>query len=115
MTITIAVNQSNDIYRGTDGNLTFVSGLEAVLQLCEHAMKTRLGEVELDSDEGIPYFDVVFVGAPNLIQFEAASRKTLLAVDGVVEIIDFKMSLVDNTLTYLADIKTVYGQGSIGG
>ena len=115
MVQTIAVDVNNDLYLNEAGNIAFSYNLQAVLELCEHAMKTRLGECVLNTDEGLPYFEVVFNGVPNLLQFEGAAREALIQIEGVTEIVDFVMTLVDNTLQYTATIKTIYGQGAISG
>lgn len=110
---TFAVNTQNDIYLGTDGNLAVVYDMQGTLQACAHATKTLLGEMIFSTNEGLPNFQLVWVGVPNLQQYEAAVRATLLAVDGVVEIVSFLIDLNDNTMTYTATIRTIYGTGTI--
>lgn len=112
---TLAVNNQNDLYIGDDGNIAVVFNLQGTLQACEHAAKTKLGEMIFSTDQGVPMFELVFVGVPNLQQYEAAVRATLLSVAGVDDIVSFLMDLVDNELTYTAVIKTIYGTGSING
>lgn len=113
MTQTFAVNSNNDLYIGKDGNLAIVSGLEAVLQNCEHAAKTTLGELVLQTNVGIPDFQVVWNGVPNIQQFDAALRQALLAVDGVVEVVSLITTRDADKLVYQATIRTIYGSGAI--
>jgi hypothetical protein len=115
MTQTLAVNENNDLYLSIDGNIAMVYDLTAVLQICAHVVKVRLGEVVLNTDQGLPFFETVWNGSPNLIQFEAAARATLLGVTGVVEVVSFDMSIVDSSLVYVAVIRTIYGTGTING
>lgn len=109
MTLTFAVDSQNDLYFGEDDNLAMVTGAAAVAQLCGHAAKTILGEMVLATDEGLPYFEAVWSGTPNLAIFEAALRSALLAVDGVTDITALNIAVVGGVLTYSATIVTTYG------
>lgn len=120
MTKTVAVDQNNDIYLDSNGNLAIATGLTAVMQACQQAAQTLYGEMVLQIDQGIPYFQVVFVGTPNIAQFEAALRSAWLEVNGVtqvasVTIIQTGTNAVEplNTLGYTAVIDTIYGQGTL--
>lgn len=115
MTKTFAVNANNDIYIGDDGNLAIAIDLQAVLQACAQAAKTLLGEMVLNTDQGIPYFETVWNGVPQIQQFQAALRRAFLNVTGVVEVVSLITSQVDNTLQYTAVIRTVFGGGAISG
>ncbi len=114
-TQTFSVNEDNDLFLDREGNISISFDLEAVQQNCEHVVKTRLGEVVINTQIGIPYFETVWNGVPNLIQFQAAVRTALLQVDGVLEIVSFDTSVIDDALTYRAVISTIYGQGVISG
>jgi hypothetical protein len=115
MVQTFGANSNNDIYIDDTGNLSIVYGLEATLQACEHAVKTRLGEMILAIDQGIPYFEAVFVGVPNIGQFQIAIRLAILNVSGVTDIISLDITQLDNVLSYTAVILTTYGRGVING
>jgi hypothetical protein len=67
------------------------------------------------TNQGLPNFQIVWVGVPNLQQYESAVRATILAVDGVVEVVSFLSNLSDNTLTYTITIRTIYGTGVVNG
>ena len=108
MTQTFAVNSNNDLYIGRDGNLAIVNSLDAILQNCEHAAKTTLGELVLQTNVGIPDFQVVWNGVPNIQQFNASLRQALLAVDGVVEILSLNTVRNGDALIYQAVIRTIY-------
>ena len=112
---TLAVNDNNDIYIGEDGNLALIFALPGTLQACAHSGKTLLGEMIFAANQGLPNFQLIWVGVPNLQQYEAAVRATLLAVDGVKEIVSFAYRLADNNLTYTATILTIYGTGVVNG
>ena len=115
MTQVFAVNSNNDLYIDKNGRLAIFKDLPAILQGCEHVAKALLGEMVLAIDQGIPYFQAVWDGIPNLQQFQTALRTAFLGVDGVVEVISLIVSQNADTLNYTAIIRTVFGGGSISG
>lgn len=115
MTQTFSVDSKNDLFLNINGNISISRDVQAVLENCAHIVKVRLGEVALNTDQGIPYFETVWNGVPNLIQFESAVRSALLQIEDVIEVVSFKTSIVDDALTYLAVIRTIYGEGVING
>jgi len=110
---TLAVNEQNDLYLDSAGNIAVIYDLAGTLQACAHATKTILGEMLLAVNEGIPNFQTVWVGVPNLQQFEASIRSAILKVVGVVEIVSFIMEQNAETLDYSVVIRTIYGTGSV--
>ena len=115
MTQTFAVNAQNDIYLDNNGNLAIVYDLTATLQACAQAAKTILSEMILNVTQGIPYFQTVWVGVPNQQQFNAALRGAFFGVAGVVEIVSLITAQLNDTLTYTAIIRTIYGTGGLTG
>ena len=114
MIISIATNDKNDMFLDAAGNLAMVTGIDAVKQDCEHAMKAQLGEMVLQMNDGIPYADTVFQRV-NLAAFEAAARSALMKVRGVVQINSFAVAVTDGVLRYDTTIMTIYGQTNIVG
>ena len=115
MTQTFAVDANNDLFIGGDDLLAVTSGLQAVLQNCEHAAKTILNEMVLAQGEGLPYFEAIWTGVPNIPVFEAAFRQRILAVEGVTGVTTLATQIAGEVLTYKATIRTVYGTGEING
>lgn len=115
MVKTFATDANNDLYIANDGNLVIAQNLTAVLQACATAAKAQRGEMQYNLDLGIPNFDTVWNGTPNIPQFEAALRTTLLNVEGVTQIKTLTVENRSNVLIYQAEIVTVYGQGVISG
>lgn len=109
----------NDIYLDSRGNISISRDLQAVLQECAQVAKTRLGELVFNVDLGIPFFDTVWDGIPNIPQYTAALRSSILNVDGVIEIISLLAAPPTDEnkdiLNYTAIIRTIYGTGSING
>ena len=111
--IAFGVNENNDLFLDESGNIAIVTNLQAVLQGCEQAVKTLLGELVLQTDLGVPYFEAVFVGTPNLAVFEQSIRQAILSIPGVIQVLTLDTSVTGEVLTYNAVIETEYGEGSI--
>lgn len=125
-TLTLSSNVNNDIsgvapydiYLGADGNLSTSYDQQAIMQACAQAATTVLGELIYNTSQGIPFFQVVFVGTPNLQQYSAALKAAFLAVNGggiVTEVVSLITSKDGNILYYTAIIRTIYGTGSLIG
>lgn len=114
MTWTFAVNGNNDLFAAS-GTLTLLNDRDAVLQICEHAAKTILGELVFATDQGMPYFETVWSGSPSTAPFEAAFRLRIPQIEGVASIESLTSEQVEGRMRYEAIINTIYGQGSING
>jgi|SRR5271155_4158409 len=109
--LTFGVNSANDIYLDPLGNLALVYDLTAITQECQQAAKTLLGEMVYNVNQGIPYFQALWIGVPNVGQFTGALRRAFLAVGGVVEVVSLITSQSGNAFSYTAVIRTIYGNG----
>lgn len=114
-TIAFGSNENNDLYLDANGNLAIVSNLNAVLQGCEQAVKTQLGELVLQTTLGVPYFDAVYTGVPNINAFNAAIRSAITSIPGVVQVVSLDIEQNGDVLNYTAQIETEYGAGAING
>lgn len=108
------VNANNDLV--VSGRSLIVSvDLEAVLLVCAHCAKAILGEMVFAKNQGMPYFETVWVGAPSSAPFEAAFRARIAQVEGVVSIDELTVEQVGDVMQYAATITTAYGTGTING
>lgn len=105
----------DDIYLDKLGNISVSFDLQATLEGCAQAAQTVLGEIIFNQNQGIPFFQTVWIGVPNVQQYTAALRIAFLNVPNVVEVVSLLTSQVDNELTYTAVIRTVFGSGGISG
>lgn len=105
----------NDIFLNSQGDIEMAIDLQAIIQNCAQAAKTVLGEMVLNINQGIPYFDAAFAGTPNLEQFTSALRQAFLAVTDVIEVVSLITSTEGNILSYTAVIRTIYGNGGLSG
>lgn len=115
MTRTLAVDTNNDIFIGIDGSLSIAAARDAVLQACAQAAKAQLGEMIYAIDQGLPNFEAVWNGAPNLNQFEAYLRRNIEAVTDVTGVDSVTITSAAGVLSYVAVIKTIYGPGLLNG
>lgn len=113
--ITISTNSDNDMTLGSDGNLSIVSGIEAVSQTAAHYAQTILNEMIQDYDRGVPFFIVAFGADVSLPQFEAAMRARILQAPEVIGIRTFEVEQTGDVLRYTATIETTYGSAVING
>lgn len=112
---TFSVNENNDLFVGTNGNISISLELQAIIFVCENVAKGQLGEMVLDIDRGIPNFEAVWVGSPNLERFTAALRNSLNNVDGVQRVINLLVSVNSRILSYTATIVTFFGEDLLDG
>lgn len=115
MTRTLAVDDNNDIFVGVDGLLSIATARDAVMQACAQAAKAQLGEMIYAVDQGLPNFEVVWNGAPNLSQYEAYLRRNIEAVADVISVDAVTITANAGVLSYIATIKTIYGPGLLNG
>ena len=117
MTQKIAVDENNDWYLGGDKHLAISYDLQAVLEECEHTMKVVIGELVFNTSKGVLSFEVggVFGNTPDLLFFDSRSRRALLAVADVEEVVVFNALREDDVLKYEATIRTIYGTGDVTG
>lgn len=113
MTTTFGTDSNNDLYLGDDGNLVVLTGLAAIIAACETASKAQLGEMVLATALGIPNFQTIWVGTPNISLWENSLRATLEAVPGVLQVSNLTVRVQDNILSYVATISTEFGEGQL--
>lgn len=100
--ITIATdeNRNNDIFIDVSGNLVLAGEEQSSMQTIRHAVLTNAGELPLNQQKGVPYFDTVFCDTPNLEAFQQAVQSAAEAVDGVQSVSDFLMQNQEGVLRY---------------
>lgn len=107
----------NDIYLDDDGNIALSFDLQALVEQCSQVGRTLLGEMVLNTDLGLPYFQTMWTGVPNIPQFVAALRQSFLNVNGVIEVVSIEHTQGDlqpsDTFSYTATIRTIYGTGVV--
>lgn len=100
---------TNDIFIAASGNLEILQGQDAVEAACATASKLQLGEAVLQTGLGLPNFQVVWVGNPNIAIFQQYLRNALLNVKGVVKITSLTTKVANGVLSYTAEIESAFG------
>lgn len=113
--ITFQSNVNNDLVVSSAKSLSLIGGVESVAQTARQHMQARRLEMFLAADRGMPFDPLAWSGAPNVAQFEAAGRVTLLQVPDVIGVPSFTAQLDGDTLSYIAVIQTIYGEATISG
>jgi hypothetical protein len=108
-----AVDKNNDCYVDRNGQLAINTGLAALVQTCEHAMRGLLGEMVFSTPRGLPYWETVFTSTPKLRLFEDSARRTLRGIAGVLSVDSFVCEMREGILMYQAVIRSVYGSVTI--
>lgn len=104
---TFLTDRNNDLVI-SDGNLTELSGLDAVISASKHYAQTLHGEMIHDVQSGVRVFDTVF-NRPRLALFENEIRRRLMQVPDVIAVTRLETRVSQDTLYYDAWIKTPYG------
>ena len=115
MSITLAVNDKNDLFMDKSGNLAQVRDIEACKEDAQQAAQTQLGEMQYHVDRGIPNFTVLWNGHPSVAQFEAALRRELMKVTDVLDVPELSTRLAGDRVVYAVTIKTTFGTVAING
>lgn len=101
----------NDIFLSS-GQIAMSTGKPAYATIIECAVRTRLGELPLDTEQGIPYFETVFQSSRLTPDFEASLRSritSLYFVDGITSLkTEFDRSR--SALLYEITVRTVDGE-----
>jgi hypothetical protein len=75
----------------TDGELTTVTGLDAIAQHVKVRLLFFKGEWELNLDEGVPYWTDILVVGPDLRAVESLLRQVVLGTPGISSIVSFSL------------------------
>lgn len=110
----LAVNERNDLYLDSTGNIETVSGIYQVLQQCEQALKAQTGEMIFEMKRGMPTLETVWL-SQDIPRWEAAAYVALQRVPGVAEVLALFSEVSGGELRYNAVIRTIYGEGSVSG
>lgn len=113
--ITFQSTSTNDFAVDAGKSLSLLGGVNGIAQTARQHMQARRAEMFLNANKGVPFASLAWAGAPNVAQFEAAGRATLLQVEGVTAVLSFTARLDGNTLSYVAFIGTIFGEAELLG
>jgi hypothetical protein len=72
-----------------DYDISFVSGVDQIVQNLAFRLRFFLGEWYLDTEAGIPYYQDFFIKAPNQIRVESVLKQEILNTEGIVDLTAF--------------------------
>jgi hypothetical protein len=85
----IALTTGNDFLVGASPNgvdLQLIGDAEALAQAVNIALQSFAGEWFLNTDDGVPYWQSVFIKNPNPTLLQALFRTQILNVDGITSV-----------------------------
>ena len=110
---TLAQNSANDIYIGSDGGLATVDELNAYSIVIADAVRTVRGELQLDTERGVPYFETVFKSVNGIDIWKNDVRKRVLEFPFVKSIDSFDVSYANRKLEYTMRLTTDAGDVTV--
>lgn len=96
-----------------NGDFVFVDGVDAIAQNITIALRLFKGEDLNAPDEGVPYFDRVFVKGASSAALTAVFRRSLLAVSGVTQVLRMEVSIDAATRTLALDFDVRVDTGEV--
>lgn len=113
---TIARAANNDIFLFS-GQIAMVDGMFAQAQIIKAAILTVKGELQYDTERGIPYFDTVFKSPNNVYLWRAYVLKRVRQFDWVQDITSFEQEIdyTNHTINYTMTLVTNDGVVTIRG
>jgi len=97
----------------TDGELSLVTGGEAIAQDIVMALRTFLGESVYDRNAGVPWVQIIFEKNTPLFVVEQILRNQILARPGVISIQSFQQTLDPITRVYTAQCNVFTSAGEL--
>ena len=112
---TFAQDSHNDIRIGSDGQFATVDGLDAYSTVIADVVRTVRGELQLDMERGVPYFETVFKSINGIDIWKSEVRKRVLLLSFVRSIDSFSASWKpeNRILSYSMTVSTDNGTVTI--
>ena len=102
---TLAQDSQNDIIIAL-GDFATVGGVDACAVIIADAVRTVTGELQLDTERGVPYFETVFKSVNGIDIWKSDVRRRILSFSFVKSIDSFDVSYMDKRLYYTISITT---------
>lgn len=109
-------DENNDLKLDGVRNIAIGEDINAVVQLVQNALNTLLGEIQLNTSLGVPYFETILNKQnPNVSVWESYMVEEAEKVNGVVRVNNIQTRIENNVLSYTMEILTIYGQTTVSG
>lgn len=115
--ITFATDSNtNDLFLDGCHNIATRTGVDAILNVVENALRTLQGEIQLDTTIGVPYFETILqIQSPDVSVWEGYMIQEAEKVSGVVRVNEMRSRIENEELHYEMEILTEYGVGTLSG
>lgn len=113
--ITIATNDSNDIYTDINGNLAMSKDINALANVSKNVILTTLGEPVYNQEDGIPYFETIFTDTPKIDLFQASQIAALERLEDVNRVSNYEYTQQDGVYSYSLVEHTTFGDIILNG
>lgn len=110
---TFSTDSSNDLHLDQNGQIAISSGRNAYGEIITAAIRTLVGELQLDIERGVPYLSTSFGG--NIAGWKASVRNIINRYDFVNSIESFNYTIDGNVLNYKIVIDTDDGEVTVEG
>lgn len=112
MSITLALDENDDIFLDAYGNIATVTGNQSIQQHVKTAIRLWLGESDFDETKGVQYRNILGEQLNDeLLRDELESA--VLGVDGVARVISLEYSTNNLTRTYTVHVKYELDSGAV--
>lgn len=106
-------DENNDLYLNGQNQVATGSDNEAIAQIVINALRTIKGELQLNIDSGVPYFETIFNKNPDIQLWQGFMIEEAEKIDGVIKVDSMDITIDDDQLSYEMKIKTIYGEISV--
>lgn len=102
---------SNDICIDDSGDIALASGLDAYATIIADEIRTCLGELQLNTEVGIPYFETIFKGvnAVSIWRMYVTRATTALPFVKNIRSMDVEIDSQSKVLSYTMEVETDEG------
>ena len=111
--ISFSRDANSDLFLDSKNDISISSDLESCLQTCESVALSIKGEDIYNAEKGLPNFELIWNGVPNIPQYRAALISSIEKVENVIEVTNSSFVVNNNELIYNIEIKTTFGSGEI--
>ena len=106
-------SDGNVIVDSVTHDIRTVDGVEAYAVVIDDAIRTVRGELQLDTERGVPYFETVFKSVNGIDIWKNDVRKRVLEFPFVKSIDSFDVSYANRKLEYTMHLTTDAGDVTV--
>ena len=112
---TIAINQNNDIYTDSSGNLVIKQDIDAIGDILVNKCQTNQGELLFNTDKGIDFFNTIFNSPAYVDLFQSQLVTEIENTEAVQRINDYNANVNKDIYNYTVSVQTEYGSIELNG